>query len=211
MQRHRGKTSHPKYSTVLRLLSTCLSCSVPLIFQNCHLWSKWLCETETPSIFSRSFFYLKPYSETWVIGPHNILIKTLSDWLRTAETGLVHQGESLSWMTTNWEAVCSLQLNREKLQKSRWFGATGWKKPLQHWRIRLRVHHQNTLESTTKHRASKKPTNRACQAASHPNHQNDAHSRPGKTLKKGHIFPCKCIISENMTKTSNTAINQIDF
>lgn len=48
-----------------------------------------------PLIFSRSFSCSEPpAAKTWVIELHNVLIKPLSDWLRTAETGLSHEGEA---------------------------------------------------------------------------------------------------------------------
>lgn len=91
---------------------------VPVIFQSCHLLTKWLCwERLTPLIFSRSFFCVEPYSKTWVIGLHNVLIKSLSDWLKTAETRVLHHGEAaLSHCCVRWqEATSNPQLDRVNL------------------------------------------------------------------------------------------------
>ncbi len=84
----------------------------------------------------------RPHSKTWVIGLQNILIKTLSDWLQTAENGLLRQGEAavtLLDMTTNSEAACSLQLDRVNLKMITCFCAI-YSLPLQHWKIHLWVH-----------------------------------------------------------------------
>lgn len=51
------------------------------------------------------FFCPEPHSKTWVIGLQNILIKTLSDWLRTAETGLLHQGEAALTHSPGWRPI----------------------------------------------------------------------------------------------------------
>lgn len=67
----------------------------PIIFWSRHLQTKCLCrESGTPLIFTRSSSCPEPHGAAWDIGLHKVLIKTLSDWLRTAEAGLLCRGEA---------------------------------------------------------------------------------------------------------------------
>lgn len=67
----------------------------PIIFRSRHLQTKCLCrESGPPLIFTRSSSCPEPHSAAWDIGLHKVLIKTLSDWLRTAEAGLLRRGEA---------------------------------------------------------------------------------------------------------------------
>lgn len=67
----------------------------PIIFRSRHLQTKCLCrESGTPLIFTRSSSCPEPHGAAWDIGLHKVLIKTLSDWLRTAEAGLLRRGEA---------------------------------------------------------------------------------------------------------------------
>lgn len=146
--------SFPPVHLFLSLLSLPVTLSppsslglAPVIFQTCHLLTKWLCwERLTALIFSRSFFCVEPYSKTWVIGLHSVLIKTLSDWLKTTETRLLHHGEAALSHCCVWrkEATCSPKLDRVNLKMNMYFCAIC----SQHTRNHSLVHHHKCIVIT---------------------------------------------------------------